>query len=212
MSNKFGEAFSDLRLKAGYSKLTHLSKASGISLPVLSRLQSGQSQPRPDTLKKLAPHLGVSYEELMRLAGHLPDDDNWKLDEVDEHLLSDDSVKVFVLDNVCPKSFGTLLYAEYLPEKYKNYGVFYLRVNDDSMVNAGIYKNDIVLVKENIVVDNGDIAVVSINNNNYVVRKYFRLGDKVVLLEECANGRGIVYGVENVSVDGKAVRIVRDLE
>lgn len=49
-----------------------LSRLSKVSEATLSRLESGTQQPSPGTLKKLAPHLMVSDEELMIKAGYLP--------------------------------------------------------------------------------------------------------------------------------------------
>lgn len=50
-------------------QLAHLS---GISNTEINRIENGERKnPSPNTLKKLAPHLGVSGEDLMEKAGYL---------------------------------------------------------------------------------------------------------------------------------------------
>lgn len=70
-SLSFGDYLKNTREKAGLG-INELAKASGVSAPYLSRLESGaRKTPLPDVLKKLAPHLKVSYEEMMRAANYI---------------------------------------------------------------------------------------------------------------------------------------------
>lgn len=74
--------------------------------------------------------------------------------------------------------------------------LFALHVKGDSMVNAGIYDGDIVVVEQTPVADNGDIVVVLIDDEATVKRFYkekgcFRLQPendkyKPIIVEECA--------------------------
>ncbi|MBC2723519.1 MAG: helix-turn-helix transcriptional regulator, partial [Desulfosporosinus sp.] len=66
-----GAHLKSLRLKAGYESLGSLSRASGVTVATLSRIESGGQKPNPETLEKLAPFLKVSHEELMTEAGYL---------------------------------------------------------------------------------------------------------------------------------------------
>lgn len=65
-----GEYIRSLRETKKYSqrKLGYLSKVSNATI---NRIENGISQPDPETLKKLASPLGVSYEELLYIAGYL---------------------------------------------------------------------------------------------------------------------------------------------
>lgn len=56
--------------------LARLSENSGIASHVIGRWRDGVGRPTDTNLKRLAPHLGVSYEELMRLCGYLPSEVN----------------------------------------------------------------------------------------------------------------------------------------
>lgn len=74
--------------------------------------------------------------------------------------------------------------------------LFALHVKGDSMVNAGIYDGDIVVVEQTPVADNGDIVVVLIDDEATVKRfykekGYFRLQPendkyKPIIVKECA--------------------------
>jgi transcriptional regulator with XRE-family HTH domain len=52
--------------------LARLAKTSGINSPVIGRWERGESRPSPANLERLAPSLGVPYEELLKMAGFLP--------------------------------------------------------------------------------------------------------------------------------------------
>lgn len=59
-----------LRNKKEYSQ-RKLAMVSGVSNSTVSRIESANSDTDPETLKKLAPWLDVTYEELMQVAGYL---------------------------------------------------------------------------------------------------------------------------------------------
>lgn len=72
MYNKeFGKELFRLRIEAGYYSQLKFAKAVGISSSSISRIESGKQKIEPDTLKKIAPYLRTSYEQLMELAGYL---------------------------------------------------------------------------------------------------------------------------------------------
>jgi len=65
-----GEYIETLRQSKGYSQ-RKLGYLSGISNATINRIENGISNPDPSTLSKLSFTLGVSYEELLKLAGYL---------------------------------------------------------------------------------------------------------------------------------------------
>jgi repressor LexA len=212
MSNSFGHTFYDLRMKAGYSKLSQLSKASGISIPVLSRIQRGESNPRPDTLRKLTPYLGVSYEELMRLAGHLPSDEeeiDWgDIDPVD----AEQPISVLVFKNFdAYKRWGDYVGSEFIPHTYRGHNHVYIVAEDNSMLASGIRKGDLVLIRLDEVLDNGDIAAIAVDSK-LIFRRYIRSQGVIHLLSD---ERGVIvecYSIEEVQVFGKVIRVVSNFE
>lgn len=67
----FGVYLKHLRNLRGYN-IMELAKLSSVSPSYISRLERGSRQtPKPEVLKKLAPHLGVSYNQMMVKAGYL---------------------------------------------------------------------------------------------------------------------------------------------
>ncbi len=89
---------------------------------------------------------------------------------------------------------------------------FALRVNGDSMKNAGIFDGDIVLVKKQAVAQRGEIIVARINNEA-TVKRYQPEGDKVLLLPENEDFEPIVVSKRSgeFRIEGKVVGLVRRL-
>lgn len=87
MADAIGDIIKRLRLKAGFDSLGELSRVSDVTVATLSRIESGNQTPSPETLKKLAPFLNVDHEQLMIAAGHLNDTgDDLIPTPKDEHL------------------------------------------------------------------------------------------------------------------------------
>ena len=77
------------------------------------------------------------------------------------------------LDGYCP-----------LPAEFSNSNVdFALRVDGESMINAGIYDNDLIVVKQQETADNGDI-VVALIDDSATVKRFFKQDGKIVLHPE----------------------------
>lgn len=71
MATKLGEWIAETRNENGLSQ-RQLAELAGLSNTEVWRLESGERKnPSPATLKSLAPHLGVTYEELMAKAGYI---------------------------------------------------------------------------------------------------------------------------------------------
>ena len=92
-------------------------------------------------------------------------------------------------------------------------GMFYLRVSGDSMINAAILEGDLVLVRPQPFVEQGEIAVVRIGDEA-TVKRFFRFGNRIELYPENPNYKPIVYweGDEDVRVVGKVTAVFRMLE
>ena len=91
----------------------------------------------------------------------------------------------------------------------KNKEVYALNVSGDSMINVGIYDNDIVLIEKQNMARNGDI-VVAMNDENEVTLKtfykekgYFRLQPENDTMEPII--------LNNVTILGKAIGLYRKL-
>lgn len=92
---------------------------------------------------------------------------------------------------------------------------FCLRAKGDSMINARIHDGDIVFVRSQNTVENGDIAVVLINDEA-TLKRYFYYAEqyKLVLQAENSSYEPFVYvgdELQNVRVLGKAVAFQSNL-
>lgn len=95
---------------------------------------------------------------------------------------------------------------------------FCLRAKGDSMINARIYDGDIVFIRKQSIVENGDIAAVVVNNDNEATLKrffYYREKALLVLKAENPEYKDLEFSDEelnNVHVLGKAVAFQSDVK
>jgi len=67
---EFGDYIGRLRTGRGYVSQRQLAIDAGVSPSTVKRIEDGSQRAEPDTLRKLAPHLGVSYKALLEKAGY----------------------------------------------------------------------------------------------------------------------------------------------
>jgi HTH-type transcriptional regulator, competence development regulator len=79
--SEFGSYIKEVRDSKGLS-LNQVALYSDISAAQLSRIENGKrGVPKPSTIKKIAEALKLDYQELMRIAGHIPSDDEKLLNQ-----------------------------------------------------------------------------------------------------------------------------------
>lgn len=88
--------------------------------------------------------------------------------------------------------------------------VFLLRVRGDSMVNAGIYEGDLVIVRPTKDVKNNDI-VVALLHDEATVKRFVQIKNRAYLKAENPDYKNI-YPKEEWMVQGKVVGVIRSLE
>ncbi len=88
--------------------------------------------------------------------------------------------------------------------------VFLLRVRGDSMVNAGIYEEDLVIVRPTKEVKNNDI-VVALLHDEATVKRFVQIKNRSYLKAENPRYKNI-YPKEEWMVQGKVVGVIRQLE
>ena len=77
---------------------------------------------------------------------------------------------------------------EYLPyDIVKSDRYFGLKVIGDSMNNSRIHDGDIVLVRSQEEVENGEIAVVLVNGENATIKKFFKTDAMITLMPDSSN-------------------------
>ena len=84
---------------------------------------------------------------------------------------------------------------------------FALRVQGQSMVEDGILDNDIVIVRSQPSVEDGDIAVALLDDGSATLKRIYREGASVRL--EPANSAMAPVVVDHVTIQGKLIGLVR---
>lgn len=89
--------------------------------------------------------------------------------------------------------------------------LFMLRVRGDSMIEAGIFSGDFVVVRSQPDATVGDIVVAGIPGDEATVKKFDRDGDMIVLRPANAAMEPMVFDASEVSVFGRVVTVLRKL-
>ncbi|MBI2008394.1 transcriptional repressor LexA [Candidatus Amesbacteria bacterium] len=84
---------------------------------------------------------------------------------------------------------------------------FVLQVKGDSMVEAGIYDRDYVVVEQTEAATNGDVVVALLENGFATLKRYFKETTRIRL--EPANSTMSPIFVTRVKIQGKVVGVVR---
>lgn len=115
---------------------------------------------------------------------------------------------------------GKPIYAEEEHESYisANEDIqadFCLRAKGDSMINADIYDGDIVFIRKQDIVDDGEIAAVIIEDEATLKRVYYdRENNRLQLVAENPKYAPLIYVNEELNyihILGKAVALMRNL-
>lgn len=85
--------------------------------------------------------------------------------------------------------------------------VFSLLVDGESMINAGIYDNDIILVEKTPIAKNGDIVVAMNENNEVTVKTFYKENDHFRLQPENDALKPII--LNKVNILGKVIGLYR---
>jgi repressor LexA len=89
----------------------------------------------------------------------------------------------------------------------KNDDVYLLRVQGDSMIEAGIFDGDYVIVRRQEVANNGDIVVAMTEDDEATVKRFYRERDHIRLQPENPNMEPLRY--TNVTILGKVIGLFR---
>ena len=171
----------------------------GTSKQTIHRYENGTIANIPhEKIKRLAEVLGVSPSELM----------GWE--EYDNIL----PIKEKRLPIIGTIACGEPIYAEQEYGSFISIGAdidatFCLRAKGDSMTGARIFDGDLVFIREQESVDNGDIAAVIINDEATLKRVYYYPEEaKIILLPENPKYAPLVYLKEelnSIKIIGKAI-------
>jgi repressor LexA len=86
-----------------------------------------------------------------------------------------------------------------------------VRVRGDSMIDAGIFDGDYVVVRQQPTAEPGETVVAGIPGEEATVKTYLRRRNKVVLRPENPALEEMVFDPDNVTIFGKVVTVLRRL-
>ena len=206
-----GETIRKKRIHAGMS-LEELAVKIGISRQTLSRYETGVIANIPsDKIESLAKILKTTPAYLMGWAN-----ENDTLEQYDN--ISPIQTKKFPL--LGKISCGEPVFANEDRESYVEAGTniqadFCLKAKGDSMINARIYDGDIVFIRKQEMVSNGEIAAVIIDDEATLKRVYFYPDKhKLILNPENPKYEPYVYineELNEIHILGKAVAFQSDV-
>ncbi|SER08767.1 repressor LexA [Gracilibacillus ureilyticus] len=102
---------------------------------------------------------------------------------------------------------------EYIPipstDVHSGDQLFVLVIEGSSMIEAGIFDGDKVIVKQQNTAVNGDIVVAMTEDSEATVKRFFKEKDHIRLQPENATMEPLIY--DNVSILGKVVGLYRHL-
>lgn len=181
-----------------------LSKLTGIPKSALQRYATGETEKIPiDRLEAIAKAVNVSAQYLMGW------EESNNIDLTQYDLKPVETKKFPMLGEIacgepimCDQKYETVIEA--------NASInadFCLLAKGDSMINARIFDGDVVFIKTQPIVNNGEIAAVIIDNTATLKRIYIN-SDRIILHPENPMYRDLIYEKEemnNVRILGKAV-------
>lgn len=187
-----------LRLKSGFSQDYIAEKLGYKSYTTIQKWESGTTEPPLVALSSLAKLYGYTLHELYTtdLTGN-GESENFKT--------------VPVIGTIAA---GTpLLATENITDRYiidqRIQADFCLEVKGESMIEAGIKDGDFVFIKKQSCVDNGDIAVILIDEEA-TLKRFYRQDGVIILKPENSKFQPQIYkekDFKQVIVLGKAVMV-----
>ena len=203
---EFKDKVKSRRLELGLT-LEDVANRMGVSAPTIQRYESGEIQNmRRDKVKKLADALDISPAYLM----------GWDDSEKSEITTTNKPIiKTKLIPLVGTVACGNPIYAEENIQEYITVDAgdkvdFALHAKGDSMNNCKIDDGDIVYVRQQPIVNNGEIALVLVDDSA-TIKRFYDYGDKIVLRPDSTNPhhKEQIYDKNNynVLVQGKIIFI-----
>ena len=88
-----------------------------------------------------------------------------------------------------------------------------LGAKGDSMINAGIHHGDLLLIRQQADVDNGDIAVVAVNGDEATLKRVKKQENALILQPEnpaCEPKIFVGKDMENIHIRGRLMQLRKE--
>ena len=198
-----------LRNKAGITQELLAEKVKYSSPSAVQKWESGAAEPRFGTLRLIATYFGVSTDDLAYIDLRRRDEENLLNIPNIEKMPTTRSVPILGII-----ACGEPILAEQNIDGYAEVPSnircdFILRCKGDSMTGARIYDGDVIFIRSQTAVNNGEIAAVIINDEATLKRVYYYPEEeKLILSPENPRYAPLVYmggELSEIKIIGKAI-------
>lgn len=201
------EIFENL-IKERNLKVSDVAKSTGIPHPTFTDWKKKRSKPKMDKLMKIADFLKVPLSTFMGI-----DSQSFMVESTRPY---QPTATLPILGTI---SAGLPLYAQQniigyyaieVPHDEAEY--FILKVKGDSMTSARIYDGDLLVIRRQSMVENGDIAIVLVGEDEATVKRFYQDGNKITLVPQSMNPeyKPMIYDAEtdSICILGKVIQII----
>lgn len=215
----FSQRLRELRLE---HKLTQndLAKVINATRSTIAMYESGKREPNLETIEWFADYFNVDLNYLLGKTNIRNSTSNLTVLSTVQHdnIFNIKKQKIPLLGNI---ACGQPIFANEDRESYVEVGVdicadFCLKAKGDSMVNARILDGDIVFIRQQPMVENGEIAAVIINDEATLKRVYYNHAEEMLVLQsENPSYEPLVYvgkELNNIRILGKAIAFQSDVK
>lgn len=225
---KFSDRFKQLRTERRLSQ-QNLADQLGFSKSSVNMYERGEREPGLESMETIADYFNVDLDYLMGRSD-IPNRNDW-LKSINKSVVVEPSQPQMKFDNIIPISIkrfpllgdiacGKPIMANEEKELYVEAGAnidadFCLKAKGDSMIGARIYDGDIVFIRKQEMVNNGEIAAVIIDDEATLKRvNYYPEKNLLILKAENSNYEDLVYTgeqLDHIIILGKAVAFQSDI-
>ncbi|UPK45737.1 LexA family protein [Paenibacillus pabuli] len=181
----------------------------GVSPSTISDWEKAKKYPRAGTIEKIASTFGIYKSKLFEE----------QISVTDLYDGDDEVVPVPIIGRVsCGNGVLNIDEIEGMEDTPKSWvrggDFFYVRAEGDSMINARIFPGDLLLIRKQNDVEEGEIAAVLIGEKVYL-KRVFKNDGIMVLQSENPEKYGPIFrtadNYENIQIIGKLKKIVIDM-
>lgn len=204
--NNFAGRLKELRKSVGLTQL-ELADKIGISKSSISMYEANSRRPELETLEAIADYFNVNMDYLLGKS----DLKSYSEERYSKtlNIYPIEKKKFPLLGNVaCGQPiFATDNFEGYIEAGSNIRADFCLKAKGDSMINARILDGDIVFIRKQEMVDNGEIAAVLINDEA-TLKRFYMNNDMIQLIAENPSIAPQIYKKEELNgirILGKAI-------
>lgn len=189
----FGVRLKEIRTESGLRQ-EDIARILGVTKATISRYETGVHSPQVGHVKHLADTFSVNPYWLSGMSDDKYEDNRTKYKEIPifGHIAA--GQPILVQENI--EGY------EYVPVSSK--ADFCLCVSGDSMIGARIFDGDMVYIRQQPDVENGEIAAVIIDGENATLKRVYKINSSVILHSENPKYQDMIFSKK----DFKDVRII----